>query len=96
MTEFQELNVKFYENWKDLKDWLSKSKNRLEKSSMWDFLIKDFQISDFEECEKKYLLRSNVQNGYGFFKQTEENLYFRIIKVILEVILFRRKNCKSS
>ncbi|MBE8425546.1 putative sugar O-methyltransferase, partial [Leptospira borgpetersenii serovar Tarassovi] len=91
MTEFQELNAKFYENWKDLKDWLSKSENRMEKSSMWDSLIKDFQISDFEEYEKKYLLRSNVQNGYGFFKQTEENLYFRIIKVILELYSFVAK-----
>ncbi|WP_249262295.1 putative sugar O-methyltransferase [Leptospira alexanderi] len=91
MAESEELNGKFYEHWKDLKDWLSKSENRMEKSSMWNSLIRDFQISDFEEYEKKYLLRSNTQNGYGFLKQTEENLYFRITKVILELYCFVAK-----
>jgi hypothetical protein len=78
--------IKFYEEWEILKDWYEKNQIAYDKSSMWNNLIKDFQIKNYSYYEEKILFRLNVQNGYGFFLAKYENLIFKFKKSILYLI----------
>lgn len=78
----------FKERWMALRDWVTSRDKDIGKSSMWQNLIKDFEISEISKYEQDFLFKSNAQKGYGVVSKSEEDLIFKIKRKLLALNFF--------